>query len=145
MTEDFKKPQALISIQRPISRADFQAPDKNGSDIPGPISDDSHTDDKCYRLAEVLAAVRRELEAVALIAEVGERDVPKFHLSSAEIDFAYGVDSLSDSGGLCVAFTQSELQNTPSEKLHHLKVTFSDIDVLSAESDTKVETKSRSQ
>ena len=142
MAENSKITPSLTGIQKSVSRVDFQAPNTNtnGSSNGGKDNGtgDNGTSNQDYRLAEVLAAVRRELEAVALIAEVSERDVPKFHLSSAEIDFTYGINSLTDEGGLRVAFTQDELQKVPSEQLHHLKVTLLDVDVLSAESDAKI-------
>ncbi|MFQ3197284.1 MAG: hypothetical protein ACI8R9_000955 [Paraglaciecola sp.] len=118
------KETATKVIRKPVSKKDFEI----GSTV-------TEKND-AYRLSDVLAAIRRELEAVALIAESEEQDVPRFHISKTELDFSYSIVSLSDEEGLRVGFTKSELQDIPIEKLHRLKVTLIDADVIALEAES---------
>lgn len=116
------------NIRTPIRRNDFKL-----------TSETNDSESESFRLADVLAGIRRELEAVALIAESEEHDVPRFHISKTEVDFCYSVASLSDKDGLRVAISKTELENIPQEKLHRLKVSLIDADVLSLEATSNIE------
>ena len=81
------------------------------------------------RLAEVVAALRREMEAVALIAASDDREVPQFHLSEVEMDFSYAVTALEDEG-VRVMIDQKGLADLPAQQVHRLKLKIVDADVL---------------
>jgi hypothetical protein len=81
------------------------------------------------RLAEVVAALRREMEAVALIASSEDREVPRFHLSEVEMDFSYAVTAVEDEG-VRVMIDQKGLADLPSQQVHRLKMKIVDADVL---------------
>ena len=119
MARDPVKKQRLI-VATPIRRDQFSnvepvKPTPNGK-APDP------------RLAEVVAALRREMEAVALIAASDERDVPRFHLSEVEMDFAYAVSAVEDEG-VRVVLDRDKLTDVPDNKLHRLRLKIVDADV----------------
>lgn len=80
------------------------------------------------RLAEVVAALRRELEAVALIAASDDREVPRFHLAEAEMDFSFAVTDLEDDG-VRVAIDRERLAEVPDNQVHRMKLKVVDADV----------------
>lgn len=81
------------------------------------------------RLAEVVAALRREMEAVALIAASEDREVPRFHLSEVEMDLSYAVTALEDEG-VRVMIDHKGLADLPAQQVHRLKLKIVDADVL---------------
>lgn len=90
------------------------------------------------RLAEVVAALRREMEAVALIAAAEDREVPQFHLSEVELDFSYAVTKLEDDG-VRVMIDQDSLSKLPVQQVHRLKLKIVDADVQALVGQTKRE------
>ena len=81
------------------------------------------------RLAEVVAALRREMEAVALIAASDDREVPRFHLSEVEMDFSYAVADIDDEG-VRVVIDQKRLGEAAPAQVNRLKLKIVDADVL---------------
>lgn len=81
------------------------------------------------RLAEVVAALRREMEAVALIAASDDREVPRFHLSEVEMDFSYAVAELDDEG-VRVVIDQKRLGEAAPAQVNRLKLKIVDADVM---------------
>ena len=81
------------------------------------------------RLSEVVAALRREMEAVALIAAAEDRDVPQFHLAEVEMDFSYAVTKLEDEG-VRVTIDQKSLGELPAQQVHRMKLKILDADVM---------------
>ena len=118
MAREPTKKQRLI-VATPIRRDQFKNVEpvkpSNGK-LPDP------------RLAEVVAALRREMEAVALIAATDEADVPRFHLSEVEMDFAYAVSAVEDEG-VRVVLERERLNEVPDSKMHRLKLKLVDADV----------------
>ncbi len=81
------------------------------------------------RLAEVVAALRREMEAVALIAASDEREVPRFHLAEVEMDFSYAVTALEDDG-VRVVIDRATLADVPDKQVHRVRLKIVDADVM---------------
>jgi len=81
------------------------------------------------RLAEVVAALRREMEAVALIAASDDREVPRFHVSEVEMDFSYSVEEIDDDG-VRVVIDQKRLGEAAPAQINRMKLKIVDADVL---------------
>lgn len=80
------------------------------------------------RLAEVVAALRREMEAVALIAAPEDREVPRFQVSEVELDFSYAVTALEDDG-VRVVIDREKLTDIPDARVQRMKLRLVDPDV----------------
>ena len=81
------------------------------------------------RLSEYVAAVRREIEAVAFIAASTDPLVPRFMVSEVELDLVCAVSEVSDDG-LRVTVDQAKLAKTPEAILQRVKLRLTDPDVL---------------
>lgn len=88
------------------------------------------------RLSEYVAAVRREIEAVALIAAPEDKSVPNFHVSEVELELVCAVSEVSDDG-LRVTVDQTKLKNTPEGMLQRIKLKLSDPVVMQLQADLK--------
>jgi hypothetical protein len=77
-----------------------------------------------------LAAVRRELESVALIAASDDPAVPQLQLADVEIDMAYGVEEVTDAG-VRVVIAQGKLAEMPDALVHRIKIKLVDLAVRS--------------
>ena len=91
------------------------------------------------RLAEVVAALRREMEAVALIAASEDREVPRFHLAEVELDMPYAVTAVEDEG-VRVMIDRGGLSDVPDNQVHRLKLRIVDADVLQITRATQTKT-----
>jgi len=114
------KPQKMLVVS-PIKAEAFKkaviAKPTSGGKLPDP------------RLSEVVAALRREMEAVALIAASDDREVPRFHLSEVEMDFSYAVTEVDDQG-VRVMIDQKRLAEAAPAQVHRLTMKIVDADVL---------------
>lgn len=117
--EPIKKPR--LTITTPITRETF----KNVT-VVKPTGNAKRPDP---RLSEVVAALRREMEAVALIAASEDREVPQFHLAEVEMDFSYAVTALEDEG-VRVRIDQKSLGELPAQQVHRMKLKILDADVM---------------
>jgi len=120
MARDPIKPQTMrivtpIQVER-IKSAKLARPTRGGK-LPEP------------RLAEVVAALRREMEAVALIAASEDREVPRFHLAEVELDVSYAVDDIDDDG-VRVVIDQKRLADAGPSQINRMKLKIVDADVL---------------
>lgn len=117
--EPVKKPR--LRITTPITRETFK-----GATVVKPNGNSKGPDP---RLSEVVAALRREMEAVALIAASEDREVPQFHLAEVEMDFSYTVTALEDEG-VRVRIDQKTLGELPAQQVHRMKLKILDADVM---------------
>jgi|GEM_PF-3588191 len=117
------KPQARLRIGTPLRAADFR----------GPLLSDAKAPES-LRLAEYVAAIRRELEAVALIAAPEDRDVPSFQIAQADIEFAYGIREISDEG-VHIELKPDVLREMPEHMLHRIRLRVIDPESCSEETD----------
>ena len=117
--EPVKKPR--LRITTPITKEAFK-----GAVVVKPTPSGAAPDP---RLSEVVAALRREMEAVALIAAAEDREVPQFHLAEVEMDFSYAVTALEDEG-VRVRIDQKSLGDLPPQQVHRLKLKILDADVM---------------
>ena len=90
----------------------------------GPTSDK----DEGLRLMEVTAALRREFEAVALIAAPEDREVPQFQLCEVELNMNYIVTGIDDDG-VRVEIDRDEIAKAPQNTVHNARLKFVDLDV----------------
>ncbi len=88
-------------------------------------SDSSKQPAEELRLSEYIAAVRREVEAVALIAAPQDNEVPNFHVTEVELELVCAVSEVSDDGVL-VTVTKDKLADLPEFMLQKIKVRMSD-------------------
>jgi hypothetical protein len=80
--------------------------------------------------------VRREVEAVALIAAPKDREVPHFHVSEVELELVCAVSEVSDEG-LRVTVDQAKLADTPEAMLQKVKLKLSDPAVVQLQARTE--------
>lgn len=117
--EPIKKKKLIIAT--PITKETFKKVDvfkpTTGGKAPDPT------------LSEVVAALRREMEAVALIAASEDAEVPRFHLSEVEMDFSYAVTKLEDDG-VRVMIDQKRLGEAAPAQVHRMKLKIVDADVM---------------
>lgn len=92
-------------------------------------TEDSMKPAEDLRLSEYVAAVRREIEAVALIAAPQDKTVPNFHVSEVELELVCAVSEVSDDG-LRVTVDQDKLKETPDAMLQRVKLKLTDPVVL---------------
>lgn len=81
-------------------------------------------------LSDFIAAIRRELEAVALIATPEDSEIPILHLSEVNLDFSYIVTSVT-SEGVRVKIRADQLLDNSGNGLQHIGLKLTDIDVTS--------------
>lgn len=81
-------------------------------------------------LSDFIAAIRRELEAVALIATPEDSEIPTLHLSEVNLDFSYIVTSVT-SEGVRVKIRADQLLDNSGNGLQHIGLKLTDIDVTS--------------
>ena len=108
-------------IGTPLSRATIRDVRPGKPDDPPPTT---------LLLGEYLAAVRRELESVALIAASDDPAVPQLQLADVEIDMAYGVEEVTDAG-VRVVIAQGKLAEMPDALVHRIKIKLVDLAVRS--------------
>ena len=113
-----KQIRRRLMIGTPIDKAEFSKDkfEKPDADAPPP---------ETLRLAEYLAAVRREMEAVAMIAASDDPEIPRFHLSEVEVDLVCAISEVTDEG-LRVVVSQKALAETPDGLLQRVKLKMSD-------------------
>ncbi|MDQ7049721.1 MAG: hypothetical protein Q9M92_09330 [Enterobacterales bacterium] len=87
--------------------------------------------DDAILLSDFIAAMRREFESVALIANSKDSDIPQFSISEVKSNFSYKVTSVS-SDGVKIKVLYNQLKDNPENNTQHLEINFSDIDVHSA-------------
>lgn len=82
-------------------------------------------------LSDFVAAIRRELEAVALIAASDDKEVPQLHLSEVNLDFSYAVSSVT-SDGVLIKVKPEQLADASAKGVQRIGLKLTDIDVVSA-------------
>ncbi len=87
-------------------------------------------------LSEYIAAVRREIEAVALIAAPQDKSVPNFHVSEVELELVCAVSEVSDAG-LRVTVDQAKLKEIPDGLLQRVKLKMTDPVVVQIQNESK--------
>ncbi len=95
-------------------------------------SEESKKPAQDLRLSEYIAAVRREIEAVALIAAPQDREVPNFHVADVELELVCAVSEVSDEG-LRVTVNKESLADTPESLLQKVKIRLTDPDIIQLE------------
>lgn len=89
---------------------------------------------KNMRLSEYVAAIRREFEAVALIAAPKDRAVPNFHVADASFEMAVAVREVSDDGVIVIS-DLDELKDFPQHLVQKMKIRIIDPEVEGAKAD----------
>lgn len=82
-------------------------------------------------LSDFVAAIRRELEAVALIAASEESEIPQLSLSEVNLDFSYVVSSVT-SEGVLIKIRPDQLADGSANGVQRIGLKLTDIDVVSA-------------
>lgn len=134
-TKAAKKPTSTgasskkLKITTPIRTDDFKTKGDTGGKPPTkPGTPGTPTREDPLRLMEYIAAIRREFEAVALIAAPEEREVPQFQLAQVDLDIGYSVTKVDDDG-VYIEIDQSRLSQTSGNLIHRAKLKFVDLEV----------------
>jgi hypothetical protein len=119
------KTAAGLKISSPIKAKDFRG---NRGPIGRPIKPKKPTEEDPLRLMEYVAAIRREFEAVALIAAPEEREVPQFQLAEVEVDMSYLVTKVDDDG-VFIEIDNAKLSGSANNLVHRARLKFLDLEV----------------